>query len=139
MKKPDNIALGERIHHLRDHLGLSQKEFAARLGVTRGAVGNWEIGTGAKRRSLEDIVDAFHCDRQWLYLGTGVPFPKGSIDAKLAKLPADEAEYYSIAINFMLDLRLRLDAMRKAGITSLDAQAPLLRWQWEKPFEGKIT
>lgn len=38
------VAIGERLALLREALGVSQKQLADFLGVSEGAVGNWEIG-----------------------------------------------------------------------------------------------
>ena len=56
-----NIDLGHRILYLRQQvLKLEeQKDFAHALGVTRGAVGNWELGRGISRESLQLIEDRF--------------------------------------------------------------------------------
>lgn len=39
--------LGDRIRHLRGVKGLSQQELADKLGVTKGAVSQWEVGRSA--------------------------------------------------------------------------------------------
>jgi transcriptional regulator with XRE-family HTH domain len=50
---------------------LSQEAFAERLGVTRGAVGNWELDKGIKRENLSLIVRTFLVDMNWLSEGIG--------------------------------------------------------------------
>ena len=68
-----NAALGERIRYLReDVLELSQETFAQGVGVSRGAVGNWELGKGAKRESLLAIANAYGASFEWLASGRGV-------------------------------------------------------------------
>lgn len=69
-----DVETGQRIRRLRNQLGLSQQEFAARLGgVTRGAVGNWELGKGIKRDNLVRIAEEFESSVDWLATGTGSP------------------------------------------------------------------
>lgn len=66
--------LAERIRYLReDVLGMkSQKEFAEAIGgVSRGAVGNWELGKGVKAANLIRIADRFGISFQWLVTGYG--------------------------------------------------------------------
>lgn len=48
------IKIGKRISELRDSKGLSQREFAAILGVSNGAIGMWE--TDKRQPDLETIV-----------------------------------------------------------------------------------
>jgi len=101
--------LGERIRHLRTEiLGIGrQAEFADRLGVTRGAVGNWEIGKGVKRANLEKIADAFHVSFDWLSTGRGTPVAKPSIDAKLNLLPPGEYDQLYEHFEAMIENRIR--------------------------------
>lgn len=69
-----DVETGSRIRSLRKQLGISQEEFAQRLGgVTRGAVGNWELGKGIKRDNLVRIAEAFGSSVDWLATGTGRP------------------------------------------------------------------
>jgi DNA-binding transcriptional regulator YiaG len=45
--------IGKRIKLLRESVpGRTQADFARLLGVSRGAVGNWELGQGIKRENL---------------------------------------------------------------------------------------
>ncbi|MGY5812026.1 LexA family transcriptional regulator [Rhizobium sp. LEGMi198b] len=69
----ENAMIGERIRYLRDEvLEISQEEFARRLtGVTRGAIGNWELGKGIKRENLQRITATFGASFDWLATGKG--------------------------------------------------------------------
>ena len=65
-------SIGQRIQELRTGLGLTQTEFAERLGkVTRGAVGNWERDQGIKRENLSLIARRFQVSMEWLATGRG--------------------------------------------------------------------
>nr|WP_278521302.1 helix-turn-helix transcriptional regulator [Brucella anthropi] len=68
----DHAAVGKRIRQLRhDNMGLSQEAFAALLGVTRGAVGNWELGKGIKFENLQKIALILDQPVEWLATGRG--------------------------------------------------------------------
>ncbi|MFT3987215.1 XRE family transcriptional regulator [Aestuariivirga sp.] len=69
--------IGERIKRLRnDVLDMNQTEFAVAVGVSRGAVGNWELGQGVGREALQRIAMAFRVSLDWLANGTGeAPVP----------------------------------------------------------------
>lgn len=73
----DDLSIGRRITGLRKDRKLTQAEFAQKLGVTRGAVGNWERGQGIKRENLQAIASAFGVSFEWLATGNsstlGVP------------------------------------------------------------------
>ena len=47
----------EQVRDIRGGLGLSQKELAAKLGVSANSVGNWETGaTTPRRKSVEKLL-----------------------------------------------------------------------------------
>lgn len=108
-KHAELIELGKRIRYLRKEiLGYHrQSDFAERLGVTRGAVGNWEIGVGMKRDHLLTIAREFNISHAWLAEGKGTPVAKPSIDAKLDLLPPEEYETLYEHFQTMIDNRLR--------------------------------
>lgn len=60
-----------KIKQIRELYGLSQAEFAARLSggqsprISRGAVGNWELGKGIRLENLERIAAEFHVPLQF--------------------------------------------------------------------------
>lgn len=67
--------IGERIRELREILGLTQKEFGEKIGKSRNAVTNWEIG----RRNIDEttiklISKTFGISEKWLKTGEGSIF-----------------------------------------------------------------
>lgn len=108
MKEAD-LQLGERIRHLRIEIRkLKQSNFAELLGVSRGAVGNWELGKGVKRGNLELIAKTFNVPLLWLTTGSGTPFINTkSIDARLNQLPPEESDVLHEHFMAMIDNRLR--------------------------------
>lgn len=75
-----DTARGERIRHVRiEVLKLrSQEKFAELLGtgVTRGAVGNWELGKDIGLKNLRAIAEVAEVSLEWLTEGHGEP-PQG--------------------------------------------------------------
>jgi phage repressor protein C with HTH and peptisase S24 domain len=69
----------DRIRIVRSLNRLSQEKFAETLGeingvrITRGAVGNWELGKGIKQENLEQISRKFSVSLDWLVNATGKP------------------------------------------------------------------
>lgn len=66
-----DLETGERIREMRETLGITGRELADRIGVTRGAVGNWELGQGIKRENLQKIASAYKVSFEWLALNRG--------------------------------------------------------------------
>lgn len=52
-----NVWTAERIRELRERLGLSISEAAARLGVSRPTWSNWERGTRKLARQSKTLLD----------------------------------------------------------------------------------
>lgn len=64
--------IGDRIKYLRLLVPKrTQEEFAALLGVSRGAVGNWELNQGIKRENLTLVAQKTGTSVDWLSTGVG--------------------------------------------------------------------
>ena len=77
----------ERIKALRKELGLTQQEFADKLGIKRTTIGNYELG----RNEPVDSVISLICDRcsvneAWLRTGEGEMFVELSREDELQRL-----------------------------------------------------
>jgi transcriptional regulator with XRE-family HTH domain len=91
-------AIGSRIAQVREHYGLVQKEFAARIRIHQSTLALFEKG----RRDLKDIYikmicDEYGCNPDWLLDGNGSmfrsemdeTFEKYAIEQKLSRIDAD--------------------------------------------------
>ena len=64
--------VGQRITHFRESiLDMTQEEFAHALGVSRGAVGNWERDKPIARKNIEAIATKWNIATDWLLAGRG--------------------------------------------------------------------
>jgi phage repressor protein C with HTH and peptisase S24 domain len=68
--------IGDRIRQARVRMGLSQSELGDLLGVTRGAVANWERDKGIKRENLAAMAEKLGVGLEWLMLGAGSQPPQ---------------------------------------------------------------
>ncbi|WP_374013710.1 helix-turn-helix transcriptional regulator [Pseudoxanthomonas koreensis] len=84
------IKLSTRIRIARQRAQLSQKALASRIGVSRGAVANWECPQGASPATsrLEVIAHAAGVCFEWLATGRGPVAYRNDPD----DIPAVEAE-----------------------------------------------
>lgn len=89
-KKPPDKELGKRIRYLREKVLKidSQEKFADLLGVSRGAVGNWELGQGIKTENLRKIAKS-RVSFEWLATGTG----KKPVDGDAMPVQPSEAGF----------------------------------------------
>ncbi len=64
--------MNTRIKQLRHHFGLTQQEFADRLGIKRGAIANYEV---ARNEPVDSVISLicreFHVNETWLRTGAG--------------------------------------------------------------------
>jgi transcriptional regulator with XRE-family HTH domain len=66
------VNIGKRIKLLRESVpGRTQAEFARLLGVSRGAVGNWELGQGIKRENFVLVSQKTGASLDWLMGNNG--------------------------------------------------------------------
>lgn len=69
--------IGARIRERREAAGLTQADLAQELGVTRGAVGNWETGKGISTDHLAAIAARLGTSIDYIQRGgtPGAPLP----------------------------------------------------------------
>lgn len=73
-----------RLKETREALGKSQAALAREIGVSPGAVGNWEAGGREAPRSLLALAKAIGVRAEWLRDGKGEKLPKpGEIELDL--------------------------------------------------------
>jgi len=90
------VNLSTRIRIARQRVHLSQEALATRMGVTRGAVANWECAVGARPATsrLERLARVTCVCFEWLATGRG-PLayePPENVPAVGAELVDDPAE-----------------------------------------------
>lgn len=61
--------IGSRIRKARCSFGITQEEFAERIGVNVGSVIRWESGSSKPSRFLEQIAKALDVSTDWLLTG----------------------------------------------------------------------
>lgn len=62
------MGLSNRLRERREQLGLTQSEVASLLGITPGAVGNYENGVSTPKADiLFKVFDALKCDANYLF------------------------------------------------------------------------
>ncbi len=70
--------IGARIKFVRTAKGMTQQQFADFLGgVTRGAIGNWELEKGITAGNMETVARKTGVSLDWLMTGRGEP-PEGA-------------------------------------------------------------
>ena len=68
--------MNTRIKELRKTLGLSQSEFAIKIGIGQTGISSIERGNSiVTDRTINQIVSTFGVDEHWLRTGEGEPFP----------------------------------------------------------------
>lgn len=72
------MSINNNIKTLReDHLGISQAEFAERIGLKRNSISLIETSRrNPSERTISDICEIFNVNIEWLQNGTGEVFKK---------------------------------------------------------------
>lgn len=83
--------MDERIKQIRKTAGLTQIEFAEKIGLTRNYVAKLEIGDRAPSdRTISDICREFRVNEIWLRTGAGEPFDnEASREVEMTELFAE--------------------------------------------------
>jgi transcriptional regulator with XRE-family HTH domain len=103
--------IGKRIKLLRESVpGRTQADFARLLGVSRGAVGNWELGQGIKRENFVLVSQKTGASLDWLMGNNGEDDLLSPLDAAAATIaPLD---IYQVAVD---------ETLRAIGVSSEQA------------------
>ncbi|RRN55972.1 helix-turn-helix domain-containing protein [Pseudoxanthomonas sp. SGNA-20] len=117
--------LSMRIRIARQRARLSQEALAALLGVTRGAVANWECAVGAQPATarLERLAQVTGVCFEWLATGRGPLTYDGSddlpaVDAELVHDPAERRllHAYRLASRPVQKLLLQMAEVQVQGV-----------------------
>ena len=95
-KISSNMFFGNRIKQLRNELGLTQEDFAKKIGYTRTAISAWEIGRNEPSNAdTVKIANFFGCSIDYLLGKTDVRNPGKQIDDVLneAMIGMSKEEY----------------------------------------------
>ena len=118
------MKLSMRIRKARRHAELTQQVLAERMGVTRGAVANWEsaVAVPAARR-LARIANVTGVSYEWLATGRGAMLPELGFEDP--KTPAIDADFVDDPVERQLLDTFRMASMRarKAALDTLKASA----------------
>lgn len=77
--------MNERIKKARKALGLTQQEFANRLGIARGNIGAYEVGKNAPSDSVISLIcREFDVNEDWLRNGNGDMFVEKTRNEQIA-------------------------------------------------------
>lgn len=103
--------MNERIKSLRKVLGLTQQEFADKLGISRGNIGAYEVGKNAPSDAVISlIVRIFNANENWLRTGEGemfTPIPAkdeiGYFVEDLLDYDGEGNPFYDMIIEMMKD------------------------------------
>ena len=110
----------DRIKAIRKHLGLTQTEFGAHVGVKGNTVTNYETGFRAPSDAvLFSICREFNVNEEWLRTGEGEMFLQLDEDAELDKLFAAIQLSDDEFIKSLLRAYWRLPQEKKAVIWEL--------------------
>lgn len=118
--------MNDRIKKVRTALGLSQQEFADRIGIKRGAVANYEVGRNEPIDAVISLIcREFNVSERWLRTGEGDMFVQISRDKEVMRFVGDV-------------MRGEEDTFRRRFLLAL-ARLPEERWADIEDFARQIT
>ena len=80
----------ERIKELRKSLGITQQEFADKLGLKRNTIATYEIGKAVPSdRVVSDLCNKYNVNEEWHRTGEGEMFVSLNRTQQIAQLTAD--------------------------------------------------
>ncbi|HET6782741.1 MAG TPA: helix-turn-helix transcriptional regulator [Pseudoxanthomonas sp.] len=126
-RKPASMKLAMRIRVARQYAKLSQAELAEKLGISRGAVANWESANDAHPATSRMVKLAVltGVSSEWLVTGRG----RMTHESGGEEVPAVDGEFvHDIAERQLLDAFRRSPARAKSLILQMaESHAPTAR------------
>ncbi len=84
------MTLGERVRKLRKLKGLTQQEFADRIGIKRNSVATYEIGQSEPIGAVVSLIcREFHVNETWLRTGEGEMFLPRTMSDEISSFVED--------------------------------------------------
>lgn len=81
----------QRVRRLREHLQLSETQFAKKIGVAQSTYHRFEKGAASlTAEAISEIVDLFDVNPYWLLLGRGGNDPEFVNNVELITIKKDE-------------------------------------------------
>ena len=88
-----DIVMKTRIKELRNALGLTQQEFANKMGTSRGNIAAYEVGKNAPSDAVVSLIcREFNVNKDWLQAGIGEMFKEIPEEDETAALLSDLLE-----------------------------------------------
>ena len=118
------MKLSMRVRKARHQAELTQQALADRMGVTRGAVANWECADAVPAaRRMGRIAKVTGVSYEWLATGRGAMLPELGFEDP--KTPAIDADFVDDPVERQLLDTFRMASMRarKAALDTLKASA----------------
>ena len=110
----------DRIKELRKALGLTQQEFADRLGISRGNIATYETREGCPGNSVVNLIcREFNVSETWLRTGGGEMFQPLSPDDELSQVFSAIAASDDELIKRIIRAYWKLDDREKAAVKKL--------------------
>ena len=111
------MSVASRTKELRDSLGLTQQKFADRLGITRGAVANWDLDRSDPSDAVISLIcREFHVREAWLRDGTGEMFEQLTEDEDRSRFFGDLSKESASP-----EVLAFIDALRKSSDSTIRA------------------
>lgn len=112
--------MNERIAEIRKAAGMTQEEFAVKIGLSRNFI--WMIEKGDRvpsDRTIRDICDKFNVSEDWLRRGNGPMRPESSADEELSQIWADIEKTDDVLVKAIVTAYWKLDEKDKAAVRKL--------------------
>lgn len=107
----------DRIKKIRANAGLTQEQFAEKLGLKRNTIATYESGKEPMPTVIVSICREFNINRKWLETGDGEMYKQSDIilDEYLAEISTGDDDF----IKEMIKIYMELDQNSKDALKAI--------------------
>ena len=123
------MSIGTRIKERREALGITQVQLAEKLGVSKGAIGNYETDANSPKASiLYKVFEVLECDANYLFqdeIREKLPLSEEAMNVAVAYDKADEKSKEIVRVTLAEYMQMGRESLREKLHKELDRQLDL--------------
>ncbi len=124
------MSIEDRIRMTRRRAGLTQEEFAGKIGTSQKVISRWEKGIVKPRdRMIEKIAKAGRVTYEWLASGEGAVDDPAKLSGQERRLLQASRDVEDLRVTYEMVARMELGPALASGLSGLDRRIEMVFYE----------